>query len=369
MYSVSLWKYVTVLAVRVAVILIIGSIGSAQSPTTQSAPQNVLSENDPGPYCGIYALFGGLKKLGFDVRLASLVTPEYIGSRNGSSLEELERAALASGASATPISGLTTSTLVRLSQPAILHVLSASGSGEYDHWILFCGSNGNDLEVFDPAHRFDTLSIGKLAEIWDGTGLILGRKHVTVGLAPILSNVNLYIGIAALFLSCVYLNARWLTVVPKIRLFNIGTIRQSALILLISITLGTVWHSFTSIGLLARPEAGDILIRESRSKFLPNVSAADVRESVAHNSRLWIIDARYEQSYRQGHLPGAIDIPVDTSLQAMRNALVNANHSDDIVVYCQSKTCAFAKAVARKLFILGYQNVKIMPGGWEEWKQ
>lgn len=150
----------------------------SQSTTAKNTTNVSWFVEDPGPYCGILSSYCGLKTLGASVRLDQLVKPEYIGSASGSSMEELSKAAKDCGASAMPVDGLTTQMLAALDQPAILHVLSATGTGEYDHWILFRGKRNNAFVIFDPAHSFNTMTEGSLAEIWDGKCLVLGARDI-----------------------------------------------------------------------------------------------------------------------------------------------------------------------------------------------
>lgn len=72
------------------------------------------------------------------------------------------------------------------------------------------------------------------------------------------------------------------------------------------------------------------------------------------------------QYFASGHLPGAINLPLDGFGENAVRAL--PNKSADIVVYCASATCQNSDIAARKLQSLGYQNVRLFRGGKAAWK-
>jgi hypothetical protein len=57
-----------------------------------------------GPYCGINSLYACLSALDIDIEPAELISVDYVGSQEGSSVDELVRAAEHAGARATCIS-------------------------------------------------------------------------------------------------------------------------------------------------------------------------------------------------------------------------------------------------------------------------
>jgi rhodanese-related sulfurtransferase len=72
------------------------------------------------------------------------------------------------------------------------------------------------------------------------------------------------------------------------------------------------------------------------------------------------------QYFASGHLPGAINLPLEGFGENAARAL--PNKSADIVVYCASATCQNSDIAARKLQSLGYQNVRLFRGGKAAWK-
>lgn len=77
-------------------ILIVGTAVATdenmQKPT-KSALSKPPKPRKAGPYCGVYCLYAVMKLSGQEVDFRQLLKPEYIGSRRGSSLAELKKAA------------------------------------------------------------------------------------------------------------------------------------------------------------------------------------------------------------------------------------------------------------------------------------
>lgn len=78
-----------------------------------------------------------------------------------------------------------------------------------------------------------------------------------------------------------------------------------------------------------------------------------------------IIDVNGSDSYKAGHIPGAIDFEANEkaiakSLPADKGALV--------IAYCGSPQCPAWKDAAKAASALGYTNVKHYSGGISGWK-
>jgi rhodanese-related sulfurtransferase len=93
-----------------------------------------------------------------------------------------------------------------------------------------------------------------------------------------------------------------------------------------------------------------------------NVSVDDLSVEMIENPDLLIVDVRQPEEYAEGHLPGAINIPL-RDLAKNLDALPDLDAR--IVVYCGS---AFRSAIAMTaLQILGYTDVRNMKGGYGAW--
>jgi rhodanese-related sulfurtransferase len=92
------------------------------------------------------------------------------------------------------------------------------------------------------------------------------------------------------------------------------------------------------------------------------------RQAVDSKSDL-ILDARSAVFYREGHVPGAINLSRDRFAPdyiGMRSSL-EQNKDREILVYCSGGACHDSKMVAQALTSLGFSQVRIFAGGWAVW--
>lgn len=91
------------------------------------------------------------------------------------------------------------------------------------------------------------------------------------------------------------------------------------------------------------------------------------------SGELLLIDARDSWFYRQGRIPGAINIPtgdgMDRKLQALQSSLQDARErGHPIIVYCNGFGCHDARTVLMAISRMGYDCTKF-GGGWVAWKK
>ena len=93
------------------------------------------------------------------------------------------------------------------------------------------------------------------------------------------------------------------------------------------------------------------------------ISGAEAKALMGRASGYVIIDARTQEEYDQGHIPGAILIPEYEIADRAENELPDKNQL--LLVYCRSGRRS--KIAAEELVKLGYTNVKEF-GGIIDWK-
>ena len=96
------------------------------------------------------------------------------------------------------------------------------------------------------------------------------------------------------------------------------------------------------------------------------ISRAEIRRRLRDPS-LTIVDVLPAASYAEGHLPGAIGLPVEEV--TARASLVLPDRDAEIAVYCGGPTCPRAEHAASLLRELGYSKVRHYHGGIAEWTQ
>jgi rhodanese-related sulfurtransferase len=80
------------------------------------------------------------------------------------------------------------------------------------------------------------------------------------------------------------------------------------------------------------------------------------------------VDSRAAESYREGHISQAVNIPYEEPRSAgyLPEDLFSWKDSP-VVIYCDGSECQSSIALARILHKEGFSDLKIFFGGWEEW--
>jgi rhodanese-related sulfurtransferase len=100
----------------------------------------------------------------------------------------------------------------------------------------------------------------------------------------------------------------------------------------------------------------------TRLKFITLEKLLEMKEN---KDVFTLVDALPEESYREGHIPGAINMP---SEKIARQAEAQLDKTATIVTYCGSYACKASTIAARKLIGIGYKNVLDFKAGKKAWK-
>ena len=78
---------------------------------------------------------------------------------------------------------------------------------------------------------------------------------------------------------------------------------------------------------------------------------------------MMIIDIRSNKEYEQGHIPGAIHVP----LADIGDKVKKIKKDKDLVVYCRSGNQSIW--AIKRLMGMGYKNLYNLKGGYNAWKR
>jgi len=95
---------------------------------------------------------------------------------------------------------------------------------------------------------------------------------------------------------------------------------------------------------------------------LEAIPASELLDRI-HNDLVTIIDVRPAEEYRQGHLPGAINIP----LPELEKQLQQLDPAQQVVAYCRGPHCVLAFDAVQTLRDRGF-NARRLDGGLPEWR-
>jgi phage shock protein E len=95
------------------------------------------------------------------------------------------------------------------------------------------------------------------------------------------------------------------------------------------------------------------------------ITIEDLLEMLENKERFRLVEVQAKEEYDKGHIPKAINIPLDELETLSKQKL---RKTDTIVVYCSSYTCHASTKAARTLLDLGYQHVFDFKGGKRWWQ-
>lgn len=98
-----------------------------------------------------------------------------------------------------------------------------------------------------------------------------------------------------------------------------------------------------------------------RIKF---ISLDQLLEMKANNDRFKLVEVLSEDNFKEGHIPGAINLPMDKLAVLAKKYL---KKTDTIVVYCASYACHASTKAAELLLKMGYRKTldfKASKKGW-----
>lgn len=97
------------------------------------------------------------------------------------------------------------------------------------------------------------------------------------------------------------------------------------------------------------------------------ISPHELEKKFDQKSAFLLVEALSPDQLRQGHLPGAINLPPDQLKELAPNLLPDKRQQ--IVVSFASSTCQGSENAARELVGMNFRNVRRYFGGKKDWTE
>lgn len=96
----------------------------------------------------------------------------------------------------------------------------------------------------------------------------------------------------------------------------------------------------------------------------------EVRElqakTAAEPRTMLLIDPRSPRRYAEGHIPGAVSVQLP-EVQTFGGRDARLSGYSNLIVYGENPASPTARAMTKRLLGVGYETVRLYPGGLEEW--
>ena len=139
---------------------------------------------------------------------------------------------------------------------------------------------------------------------------------------------------------------------------NLRLWREIGLTLLLAVVLGVGYSYFTKQGFFAPKNSGV-------QPDIKTISLMDAKAAFDSHAATFI-DARHDFEFAQGHIHGAVNIPLthfDQSIHLVDQFL----KSDRFILYCDGVACNSSIELAVKLTERGFTHIEVFFGGWQDW--
>jgi rhodanese-related sulfurtransferase len=155
--------------------------------------------------------------------------------------------------------------------------------------------------------------------------------------------------------------------------------RGVLIIIVLSVILGTA----VNFPLLRRFAAGEFkqgFVDRREYAGIRFISLAEAEDLFARKMQgtegLLFIDSRRGEDFAAGHIPGAVSLPPETIRGSGKGDHGQGSEGSldfpgiqTLVVYCEGGDCLTSQSLAMIMHDRGYADIRILAGGWSEWKE
>ena len=96
---------------------------------------------------------------------------------------------------------------------------------------------------------------------------------------------------------------------------------------------------------------------------------ADFVLGIGADSGTLLLDARAADAFRQGHIPGAVSLPLAAFARVFPGLARRLRDARMLVVYCSGPNCNDSRDLALRLWEKGLKYLLLYKGGMEDWNE
>jgi len=118
----------------------------------------------------------------------------------------------------------------------------------------------------------------------------------------------------------------------------------------------------TSQGVVRAMAKNDIVIKGIE------IDTVDEARRLFDSGKYIFVDARSPEDYEEGHIQGALSLPVGQFEERVAAFLERLPPEASIITYCSGRTCQDSHHLAEFLLEFGYENVTVFIDGFPGWE-
>ena len=157
-------------------------------------------------------------------------------------------------------------------------------------------------------------------------------------------------------------------------MFNRKTIKEIIILVVVSVILALVVNALSprGIALVGKWDTAQGLISSNPDQNTVHqpgkIDSVASAKSIFDKGAAIFVDARSQNDYDNGHIPGAVSLPVGQFEAGIAFFLNRFSPGQPIVTYCSGRTCEDSHNLAEALSDVGFTNVRIFIDGFPAWE-
>ena len=136
--------------------------------------------------------------------------------------------------------------------------------------------------------------------------------------------------------------------------------------------LAVNYFSPTGIALIGQWDTakGVITANERNDMVLNDLEIGDVTfaKKLYDSKKFVFVDARSRDDYDEGHIKGAVSLPVGQFDEKIEAFSEQYPPDKPIITYCSGRTCEDSNKLAQHLLEFGYMEIGVFIDGFPEWE-
>ncbi len=109
-----------------------------------------------------------------------------------------------------------------------------------------------------------------------------------------------------------------------------------------------------------------VFAQQERDSDLPRVKPDELKKMIeTHAPDILVVSNDPQESFDEGHIPGAVSFPWVPQLKG----LVNLPRNKTLILYCSCAHEEDSSDMAAKLAQYGYSNIRVLAGGFLKWME
>ena len=152
------------------------------------------------------------------------------------------------------------------------------------------------------------------------------------------------------------------------------TAKELMILIGVSVLFGFAVNTFSPWGIALfgawDTSKGDVSAnsRANEDYFFEEIKDTHVAKEIFDKGGTLFVDARHPDAYHEGHIPGAVSLPVGRFDDMIEDFRSRYPTSTPIITYCSGRECEDSHNLARLLFMEGYTHIRIFIDGYPDWE-